>query len=247
MKLVGIVSLEDLSKRYEYLLFDASALGFSFKGMNRAKNDSALIIRSKTEIKHFNYLKDFLRRGGKIYLTNEVKEEILVPSQHFNKKPGDGFYISVRKKEIGARSRFSDGVKYKNSKFYNKIFKKIKKIESLYELIKENDGIVEFSETEKNYDSFLEYKHGRMKRKPWGKKRGILSSTDFKLVNSSFVFAKYRGSTCLVSNDEAAFWYWDFLSNREKCKRNDVNFSTRHNIDIYALGGFLNDLYLKQN
>lgn len=238
--------IEELGKRYSFMLFDTSAIHNALDILAIGEGYSYRTIRTSDQIKCINSLSGFLRRRGSLYITEGVRSEILVPRIHFNHEISGGFWKRVRKNRKKAWSRFGDEIKHQGSKFYKKKRKRTKKVDSLVELLDENNMVIDFKGKGKRFYLNLVNKYSWAKNRKWGRKKRNISKTNFDLGISGLVFSKERGNTCLVCNDFSLFNFFEYLFRKENMERGMFDFYIRKDINNFVEGEVFYNLSLNK-
>jgi len=221
-------SLDDLSRRYDILLFDTNAL-IRANPLDRNNMDNGHPQAVREQERFMHYLKELFlekERDFPLHITRGVFEEYSKPSVLNPAVLDEGIYA---KKRIKGESAFSECFKKMNTPRKKRFRKSNRKRSGLLDIIDSFGHVLELDEREKMvYRSVYEkVKKCHMYFK--------LSNVDRDLITSAVVVGLMRGNTVIISNDNPLHKVWIYLLSRDFLYPNSCDFYFRRGYDNYVL------------
>ena len=211
-----IKTLEEIGKRYPFILVDNSSLNWS--SFERIETNLLDFERkmsiSEERIKSAILFKEFLEGGKNFYITQLILREY------------DRSAYYPYSKKIKNRKNNSK----KNLELHRKRREESKEIGKLARSFGENCRILELNEDERKLYDKMSRKYSFLKRK-----RDI-SEADFDFLISGAVVSRTRDLTSLISNDFGIFYSWMELLRREKLTPEKLGFFIRKDFNVFKRG-----------
>jgi hypothetical protein len=227
-------SIKDLSKRYEILVADTSALSNSL-GFPTVKTNENIAYRTAelgSQRDSAKLFSQFLVAEGNLYTTSAVlgeyfpttngnyRKKIRETNRHHSRLKKAG----VTKENVGSeRVRLDSAIVSLERVFRESSTEKRRLVESFTCLGHE----IKLDEKEQGLTRYLNERYVELK------KRFGLSDVDFELLVYSGVISFTRGKTALLSNDYALLYAWADMISNEKFSPDIFSFFTRPDMDIF--------------
>ena len=218
MRKYPLIKLDDICKKFEFVLLDSSAIINCLDSNKTEHNESSKLIyrinHKKTEEASYTFFNKYLKKTKNLFVTNLIVEELKCNAGNSIREVLSKYgWLKINKKE---------------KTYFKEVCSTDKTRKNLVKSL-QNGKIIKLNEYETNiYNSFSENKTNL-----WLKSENNLSEADYDFLINGAVLSKTRGKTAILSNDFPLLYSYRDLVSKERLSTERYGFFIRQKKEFF--------------